>query len=59
MKTIKYWLEFIWFYTMCILSIPLTPFVFVWAVYMIATEDYYQYRNHKKELEKLQQLKGE
>jgi len=56
MKAIKYWLEFTWFYTMCILSIPITPFVFVWVVYMIATEDYQQYRNHKKELLK---LKGE
>lgn len=36
----KYWLEFTWFYTLCLLSIPMAPFVFLWVVYMRASEDY-------------------
>ena len=47
-KKILYWLEFIWFYTMCIIAIPITPFIFVWAVYMYAKQDYEEnYRNRK------------
>lgn len=47
-KKILYWLEFIWFYTMCIIAIPITPFVFIWAVYMYAKQDYNEnYRNSK------------
>ena len=36
----KYWLEFTLFYALCILSIPMAPFVFLWVVYMRASEDY-------------------
>lgn len=45
-KKILYYLELLWFYTMCILAIPITPFIFVWAVYMQAKQDYEEnYRN--------------
>ena len=37
----KYWLEFTLFYALCILSIPMAPFVFLWVVYMRASEDYH------------------
>ena len=40
MTSMKYWLEFTLFYTLCLLSIPMAPFVFLWVVYMRASEDY-------------------
>ena len=46
-KNLYYWLEFIWFYTMCIIAIPITPFIFVWAVCMYAKQNYEETnRNH-------------
>ena len=56
MTLIKYWLEFTLFYTLCLLSIPMAPFVFLWVVTMRALEDYQEYRSYKEELT---QLKGE
>lgn len=45
-KKILYWLEFIWFYTMCFIGLWISPFIFVWAVYMYAKQDYEEnYRN--------------
>ena len=46
-KKLQYWLELTWFITMCILSIPITPFIFVWAVYMQVKQDYEE--NHREE----------
>ena len=51
MTSMRYWLEFTWFYTLCILSIPMAPFVFLWVVYMRASEDY-QNKHHKTKVPK-------
>jgi hypothetical protein len=44
-----YCLEFIWFYTMCIIAIPMSPFIFVWAVYMYAKQDYEENHRSRKD----------
>jgi len=40
MTSMRYWLEFTLFYALCILSIPMAPFIFLWVVYMRASEEY-------------------
>ena len=47
-KELPYCIELLWFYIMCIIAIPITSFIFVWAVYMYAKQDYNEnYRNSK------------